>query len=155
MVMWLVHICQPRLCNHLQNVGATTYKNFLQLYAKSTCKKQCYKYRMSFRRCLFTIIRDYCRSFSLCNKFPCMLPNSLHSLFIYVIYIFLLQAIETHMFLWLSRQSPNIHASMSTWLVARVNENCYGIWNCPVSQTAAYTILLLSLEFHYFRLMCK
>ena len=40
MVIWLVHICQPRLCNHLQNVGATTYKNFLQLYAKSACKKQ-------------------------------------------------------------------------------------------------------------------
>ena len=29
-----------RLCNYLQNVGATTYKTFLQLYAKGACKKQ-------------------------------------------------------------------------------------------------------------------
>ena len=32
--------CQPRSCNYLQNVGATTYKNFLQFYAKKACKKQ-------------------------------------------------------------------------------------------------------------------
>lgn len=33
--------CQSRPCNHLQNVGATTYKNILQFYAKKACKKQC------------------------------------------------------------------------------------------------------------------
>lgn len=32
--------CRPRSCNYLQNVGATTYKNFLQFYAKKACKKQ-------------------------------------------------------------------------------------------------------------------
>ena len=31
---------QSRPCNHLQNVGATTYKNILQFYAKKACKKQ-------------------------------------------------------------------------------------------------------------------
>ena len=31
---------QLRLCNYLQNVVATTYKNILQLYGKSACKKQ-------------------------------------------------------------------------------------------------------------------
>ena len=31
--------CRPRSCNYLQNVGATTYKNFLQFYAKKACKK--------------------------------------------------------------------------------------------------------------------
>ena len=30
---------QLRLCNYLQNVVATTYKNILQLYGKSACKK--------------------------------------------------------------------------------------------------------------------
>ena len=28
-----------RACNYLQNVGATTYKKFLQFYAKKSCKK--------------------------------------------------------------------------------------------------------------------
>ena len=32
--------CQLRSCNYLQNVGATTYKKFLQFYAKKACKKQ-------------------------------------------------------------------------------------------------------------------
>lgn len=31
--------CQLRSCNYLQNVGATTYKKFLQFYAKKACKK--------------------------------------------------------------------------------------------------------------------
>ena len=31
--------CQSRPCNHLQNVGATTYKNILQFYTKKACKK--------------------------------------------------------------------------------------------------------------------
>ena len=31
--------CQSRPCNHLQNVGATTYKNILQFCPKSACKK--------------------------------------------------------------------------------------------------------------------
>lgn len=31
--------CRPWSCNYLQNVGATTYKNFLQFYAKKACKK--------------------------------------------------------------------------------------------------------------------
>ena len=31
---------QSRPCNHLQNVGATTYKNILQFYTKKACKKQ-------------------------------------------------------------------------------------------------------------------
>ena len=31
--------CRPRSCNYLQNAGATTYKNFLQFYAKKACKK--------------------------------------------------------------------------------------------------------------------
>lgn len=59
----------------------------------STCSScvLCYKYRMSLHRCLFTIVRNYCRCFSLGNKILCMLPNSIHSLFFYVIYIFLLQ----------------------------------------------------------------
>ena len=52
--MWLVHICQPRLCNHLQNVGATTYKNFLQLYAKSACKKQ-YSAKFVFHNVLLSL----------------------------------------------------------------------------------------------------
>ena len=38
MVIWLVHICQPRLCNHLQNVGATIKQNF---FAKTLCKSAC------------------------------------------------------------------------------------------------------------------
>ena len=43
-IMFAMHFCQVRLpdrrlCNYLQNVGATTYKNFLQFYAKSACKK--------------------------------------------------------------------------------------------------------------------
>lgn len=29
-----------RACNYLQNVVATTYKKFLQFYAKRSCKKQ-------------------------------------------------------------------------------------------------------------------
>ena len=33
--------CRPWSCNYLQNAGATTYKNFLQFYAKKACKKQC------------------------------------------------------------------------------------------------------------------
>ena len=49
------------------------------------------KYWMSTHRCLFTIIYYICRSFSLCNKFLCMLPDNIKSLFIYVINIFLLQ----------------------------------------------------------------
>ena len=32
--------CRPWSCNYLQNAGATTYKNFLQFYAKKACKKQ-------------------------------------------------------------------------------------------------------------------
>ena len=28
-----------RACNYLQNVAATTYKKFLQFYAKRSCKK--------------------------------------------------------------------------------------------------------------------
>lgn len=31
--------CRPWSCNYLQNAGATTYKNFLQFYAKKACKK--------------------------------------------------------------------------------------------------------------------
>ena len=34
--------CRPWSCNYLQNAGATTYKNFLQFYAKKACKKQTY-----------------------------------------------------------------------------------------------------------------
>ena len=29
-----------RACNYLQNAAATTYKKFLQFYAKRSCKKQ-------------------------------------------------------------------------------------------------------------------
>ena len=29
-----------RACNYLQNLAATTYKKFLQFYAKRSCKKQ-------------------------------------------------------------------------------------------------------------------
>lgn len=31
-----------RACNYLQNAAATTYKKFLQFYAKRSCKKQVY-----------------------------------------------------------------------------------------------------------------
>lgn len=30
-----------RACNYLQNAAATTYKKFLQFYAKRSCKKHC------------------------------------------------------------------------------------------------------------------
>ena len=32
-----------RACNYLQNAAATTYKKFLQFYAKRSCKKQKYE----------------------------------------------------------------------------------------------------------------
>jgi hypothetical protein len=43
--MSVMVLCRPvpadrAFCNHLQNVGATTYKNVLQLPAKKACKKQ-------------------------------------------------------------------------------------------------------------------
>lgn len=31
-----------RACNYLQNAAATTYKKFLQFYAKRSCKKHLY-----------------------------------------------------------------------------------------------------------------
>jgi hypothetical protein len=42
-------LCRPvpadrAFCNHLQNVGATTYKNVLQLPAKKACKKHSAEY---------------------------------------------------------------------------------------------------------------
>jgi hypothetical protein len=42
--MSVMVLCRPvpadrAFCNHLQNVGATTYKNVLQLPAKKACKK--------------------------------------------------------------------------------------------------------------------
>ena len=49
------------------------------------------KYWVTFHRCLFTIIRYICRSFSLCNKILCMLSDCVQPFFIYVINIFLLQ----------------------------------------------------------------
>lgn len=45
--------CRSRSCNYLQNVGATTYKNFLQLYAKKACKKHINTYH-TVTTCLTT-----------------------------------------------------------------------------------------------------
>ena len=49
------------------------------------------KHRMSLHWGLFSVIRDNCRSFSLCNKILCVLPDHVKSLFINVINIFLFQ----------------------------------------------------------------
>ena len=49
------------------------------------------KYWVTFHRCLFTIIRYICGSFSLCNKFLYMLPDCIQPFFMYVINIFLFQ----------------------------------------------------------------
>lgn len=39
-----------RACNYLQNAAATTYKKFLQFYAKRSCKKQLHHGRMIYNR---------------------------------------------------------------------------------------------------------
>lgn len=37
-----------RACNYLQNAAATTYKKFLQFYAKRSCKKQSFFMKLVF-----------------------------------------------------------------------------------------------------------
>ena len=106
----------------------------------------CYKYRMSFSWCLLTIVRNYCRSFSLGNKILCMLP--------YCIQVSSPDSVVAPATQGRPLDDRNLFHLCNQYLSAS-NENCYGIWNYPVSQTAAYTILLLSLEFHNFRLMRK
>ena len=46
---WLASVMPAsRACNYLQNVVATTYKKFLQFYAKRSCKKQSFYYMGQF-----------------------------------------------------------------------------------------------------------
>lgn len=80
--------CRPRSCNYLQNVDATTYKKFLQFYAKKACKKHSpvlirqFLYRIIFhcfpllcQRIIYYRVEYY---FHLLRSLPEDLCNNLH-----------------------------------------------------------------------------